>query len=291
MTDTALFDAVLPWFIAAVGVFGLLIGSFLNVVIWRVPRGESLLPGSRCPRCDEPIRPWHNVPVISWLALRGRCAHCRARIRVRYPLVELGTGVAYALLGWWYASNFGLPGIGAGGAGDAPLATIAWWLALAAYLWFAAAGIALTLIDLELQRLPDAIVLPSLAVVGVLLALAHALNGDWWGVVSVIGGAAALFAFYLVIVLVYPAGMGGGDVKLAPVIGAALGFIGWGAVLVGAFAGFVIGALIGLTTMAVKRVGRKHAIPFGPSMLIGGWIGIVWGEQLLGAYLRLVGLA
>lgn len=275
---------MLPGLIAAVGVFGLLIGSFLNVVIWRVPRGESLLPDSHCPHCDAPIRPWQNVPVISWLVLRGRCARCAHPISARYPLIELGTGVAFALVAWWLTTTLGLPT-------SEPLAVTAWWLTLAAYLWFAAAGIALIAIDLELQRLPDAIVLPSLAVVAGLLAIAAALTGEWGQLVAVVGGAAALFAFYFVIVLVYPKGMGGGDVKLAPLLGAAMGSVGWGAVLVGGFAGFALGAVIGLAVMAVRRVGMKHAIPFGPSMIAGAWIGIAWGDAILTAYLRLVGLA
>lgn len=294
---------LLPWFVGAIGVFGLLIGSFLNVVIWRVPRGESLLPASHCPQCDAPIRPWQNVPVLSWLALRGRCASCKAPIRVRYPLVELGTGVAFALVAWWWVnwapltsarSANGLPVtelVDVSGTALPALEATAWWLALAAFLWLAAVAIALALIDLELQRLPDAIVLPSIGVVAGLLGLAAALAGDWARMGSTLGGAAALFGFYLVIALVYPRGIGGGDVKLAPVLGAALGFVSWGALVVGAFAGFLLGALSGLLLIGLGRATRRTALPFGPFMLLGAWIGIVWGDAILAAYLRLVGLA
>lgn len=285
MTSTS--QILLPWIITGIGVLGLLIGSFLNVVIWRVPRGESLLPSSHCPNCDAPILPWQNVPVISWLLLRGRCAKCRASISVRYPLVELGTALAFALVAWWWASGAGwFEIVMSGRIPDA----IAGWLVLAAYLWFAAVSIALALIDFELKRLPDAIVLPSLVVVTVLLSAASLLTGDWSQLLATLGGAAALFVFYFVIVLVYPQGMGGGDVKLAPVIGAALGFVGWGAVVVGAFAGFLIGALAGLLLIALRRATRKSGLPFGPSMLVGGWIGIVWGEPLMGVYLGFVGM-
>ena len=277
-------SALLAWFIAASGVFGLLIGSFLNVVVWRVPRGESLLPGSHCPACEAPIRAWQNVPVLSWLALRGRCARCRARISIRYPLVELATAVAFALVAWWFATAFGSPL-----ALDA-LGQAAWWLRLAGYLWFAAASIALTLIDLEHQRLPDAIVLPSLGVVTALLVIAAALTGDWGQLIATVAAAAALFALYFVIALVYPRGIGGGDVKLAPLIGAVLGAIGWGAVAVGAFAGFLVGAVYGLILIALRRATRKTGIPFGPFMLLGAWIGIVWGDALMAAYLRLAGI-
>lgn len=272
----------------AAGILGLLIGSFLNVVIWRVPRGQSLLPSSRCPGCGEAIRPRHNVPVFSWLALRGKCANCKQPISARYPLIEIATAAVFALVTWWYVASFGVDRL-MGVAGTAM--TLSAWCALAAYLWFAAAGIALAAIDLELKRLPDAIALPSLAVVGTLLLGSAALVGDWSRLFTVLGGAAAMFAFYFLIVLVYPAGMGAGDVKLAPLIGAVTGYIGWSAVAVGAFAGFLIGAVIGVGLMLVHRADGKYAIPFGPWMLAGAWLGIVTGPEAMAAYLRLVGLA
>lgn len=280
--------ALMPWFVAASGVLGLLIGSFLNVVIWRVPRGESLLPDSHCPNCEQPIRPCQNVPILSWIALRGRCANCRVPISVRYPLIELLTAVAFLLVAWWYLAAVGLPPL-LGEAGVLP--TVAAWMGLFGYLWFAAAGIVLAVIDLEHQRLPDVVVLPTLAVVAVLLAVSATLVGNWEQLISVVGGAAALFAFYFVIVLVYPRGMGGGDVKLAPLVGAATGYMGWSAVAVGAFAGFLIGAIVGVSLLIVRRAGRGHAIPFGPWMLMGAWVGIVAGPTVMAAYLRLVGLA
>lgn len=277
-------DWVLP---VSAGVFGLLIGSFLNVVIWRVPRGQSLLPDSRCPGCGTPIRPLHNVHLISWLALRGRCARCGQRISARYPLVELLTAVAFLLVTWWYlASASSEVLLGA----DGIVLAVAAWLGLAAYLWFAAVGIALTAIDLEHQRLPDAIVLPSLAVVGVLLTGSAILAGNWEQLLSLLGGAAALFVLYFVIVWVYPRGMGGGDVKLAPLIGLVTGYVGWSAVAVGAFAGFLIGAIVGVALAIVRRAGRGHVIPFGPWMIAGAWVGIVAGPAVMAAYLRLAGL-
>lgn len=278
---------MLVWALIGCAFLGLLIGSFLNVVVWRVPRGESLIPDSHCPRCDIPIRPWQNVPVISWLVLRGRCAGCGERISARYPLVELGTGVSFVLVAWWFAEWGPLA---AGGASAGSAAVTAWWLGLAAYLWFAAAGIALTLIDLEHKRLPDAIVLPSLGVIVVLLAGAAILDADWGRLISTLGGAAGLFAFYLLVALVYPRGIGGGDVKLAPLVGAVLGFVAWSAVAVGAFAGFLLGAVVGLLLIAARRATRKSGIPFGPFMLLGSWVGILWGQPLTDAYLALFGL-
>lgn len=274
--------AFVPWFVGFTAFFGLLIGSFLNVVVWRVPRGESIVVASHCPNCDAPVKPWQNVPVISWLALRGRCANCGTRISVRYPLVEIGTALAFGLVAWWYASNFSYPsGMPAGAA---------WWLAFAAFLWLAGASIALVLIDLEHQRLPDAIVLPSIGMVGVLLALAAVFSADWPRLIGVVGAAALLFVLYLLIALIYPKGIGGGDVKLAPLTGAALGYIGWAAVAVGAFGAFILGAIVGLGLIAVRRATRKTGIPFGPFMLLGCWIGAVWGESLMGAYLQAFGL-
>src|SRR5215218_4778317 len=165
-------------------VFGLAVGSFLNVVVHRVPRRESLVaPGSHCPRCDAPIRAWHNVPVLGWLVLRGRCADCGTPISPRYPLVELGTGLVFAAIAW-------------------RLGQLHLLSALPAYLWFAGTGIALALIDLEVRRLPNAIVFPSYPVVVVLLATSAAWQQDWWSLVRAGLGALALFAFYFVLVLV-----------------------------------------------------------------------------------------
>lgn len=275
--------------VTLVGLFGLLIGSFLNVVVWRVPRGESLLPDSRCPKCDSAIKPWQNIPVISWLVLRGRCANCANPISKRYPLVELATGVIFALATWWYASAFGTPF-----ALDA-LSSAGWWAGLAGYLWFAAAGISLTLIDIELQRLPDAITVPSFVVVTLLLggsALVHgAITADWSQLVGVLGGSAALLAFYFTIAFVYPQGIGGGDVKLAPLVGAVLGYVGWPEVIVGGFAGFVLHALWGVTLVLARRATRKTAVALGPFMFAGAWIGLTVGSAIAAGYLSVTGLA
>lgn len=301
-------------YVALIGVLGLLIGSFLNVVIWRVPRDESLIAPSHCPECEAVIKPWQNVPILSWVFLRGRCSNCSVPISARYPIVELVTGAAFALVAWWWLSATPLAGMIAAffRLQSVDLEWGANWLlnlgglkvALVALLWFAAITIALTVIDIEHQRLPDRIVLPSLVVILVLLAGATvlmALSGDasrtfeawgWTQLIQTFGGAAALFALYFLIALIYPAGMGGGDVKLAPIIGAMLGFFGgWGALIVGAFAGFLLGGLWGIALMIAKRAGRKSAIPFGPFMLAGAWIGIFAGEPIAHWYLRVVGLA
>jgi leader peptidase (prepilin peptidase)/N-methyltransferase len=285
MSDLAALAAGLTWwFIGATALLGLLIGSFLNVVVWRVPRGQSLLVDSSCPSCGTAITPWQNIPVLSWILLRGKCAQCGVRISARYPLVEIATAFGFGLVAWWYLAAFGWPPVEAA-------ASISWWLSLSAHLWFAGITLALTLIDIDHQRLPNAIVMPSLVIVVTLLGAAALLNADWLRLVTTLGGAAALFVCYVLIALVYPKGIGGGDVKLAPIIGAMLGFAGWGAVIVGAFAGFVFGAVCGLALVALRRATLKSGVPFGPFMLAGAWLGIVIGTELLDSYLVAVGLA
>ena len=254
-----------------VALLGLAIGSFLNVVIYRVPVGLSVVhPSSRCPTCDAPIRARHNVPVVGWLVLHGRCADCRAPISPRYPLVELGTGVLFVLVTFWLWHR-----------SQMPLAP--------ALLYLAAVGVALALIDLDVRRLPNAIVLPAYPVVAALLALASIGSGDWWALARAGMGAAALFGFYLLLVLAYPAGMGWGDVKLSGLLGAAMGYVGWAALIVGGFAGFFFGAIVAVIAMLLGRAGRKSALPFGPFMIIGAAFGIVLGPWLADVYLGALG--
>jgi leader peptidase (prepilin peptidase)/N-methyltransferase len=253
--------------LAVVGVLGLLVGSFLNVVIWRVPRGESVVrPRSACPGCGEPIAPRDNVPVLSWLALRGRCRDCGAVISARYPVVELATAAVFVVLAARIGAHAALP----------------------AYLYLGAIGVALAVIDIDHKRLPDALTLPSYAVGIVLLALAGLVHAGPWPLVRGLIGMAALFAFYLVLVLIYPAGMGLGDVKLSGVLGLYLGFVGFGALVVGAFAAFLIGGVVGIGLL-LAGAGRKAKIPFGPYMLAGALVGILAGQPIWHAYLHGLG--
>ena len=265
------------------GILGALIGSFLNVVIWRIPRRESIVsPASHCPRCDTQIRRRDNIPVLSWLILRGKCRDCGAPISARYPAVELGTGVFFAAVTWWFLASTDEIATGYMIAATA--------LALAAFLFLAAISVALGLIDIDTHTLPNRIVYPSFIVAGVLLVASAVVSGDYFAVARCAIGAGALFSAYLVMALLYPGGMGFGDVKLAALLGLYLGFLGWPQLVVGAFAPFLIGGLFSIALVVLKKAGRKSRIPFGPWMLVGTWVGIFAGAPVAGWYLRLVGL-
>jgi leader peptidase (prepilin peptidase)/N-methyltransferase len=270
--------------VTVAAVLGLAVGSFLNVVVWRVPRGESLVrPASHCPRCEHPIRAWDNIPVLSWLILRARCRDCGEPIAARYPLVEASTGVLFAGVAWWALAT--------GAIGEFGSTTAAFVLALVAYLYLAAISIALALIDLDTQRLPNVIVLPSYLVAAVLLVTSALLAGQPERLIPAAIGMAALFVFYLVLALSYAGGMGFGDVKLAGVLGLYLGYLGFGPLAVGAFAAFLLGGVFGIVMMLARRGSRKTKIPFGPWMLAGAWVGIFIGDVLFTSYLGLFGLA
>ncbi|MBD8139554.1 prepilin peptidase [Frigoribacterium sp. CFBP 13605] len=266
------------------GGFGLLIGSFLNVVVYRVPAGISIArPASACPGCSTPIRRRDNVPVVSWLALGGKCRDCRTSISARYPIVELATGLFFVLVAARLWPLVGVP--------TEALPLVARLLSLVAFLWLAGVSVALAVIDLEHHRLPDAIVLPSYTVGGVLLAASSILVGDWPALVRAAIGLASLFAFYLIAALSYPGGMGFGDVKLAGVLGLYLAWLGWGEFAVGAFAAFLLGGLYAVVLLVTRRVERTGGIPFGPWMLAGAWVGVFAGGTVATAYLTLLGLA
>ncbi|MGN6274124.1 MAG: prepilin peptidase [Protaetiibacter sp.] len=266
--------------IAVAALLGLVIGSFLNVVIYRVPAGMSLVaPASACPRCGHDIRARDNVPVVSWVLLGARCRDCRVRIPARYPAVELGTALAFSLVAW-------------GAVGEARAISIdpAHLIELLAFLYLAAISIALAVIDLDVRRLPNAIVLPAYLVGGVLLTLAAVVAGEPQRLVVAGVGAAASVVFYGILWFVKPGGMGLGDVKLAGVLGMYLGYLGWAQLAVGAVGAFLLGGVFGIALMLLGRAGRKTAVPFGPWMLLGAWIGIAAGGPVAAGYLDIVGL-
>jgi leader peptidase (prepilin peptidase) / N-methyltransferase len=241
--------------IAITGLFGALVGSFLNVVIHRLPRGESIVsPGSHCPSCDSPVRAVDNIPVLSWLVLRGRCRNCGAPISPRYPAVELVTAAAFAAV----VATRGF---------DEDL-----WLQLP----FVACLIALAGIDLDHQLLPNKIVYPMAAYGLVASAL---VDFDDFPE-HLIAGAGA-FTFLLIVVLVYPAGMGMGDVKLAGAMGVYLGL----SILPALLTAFLTGTLFGLAIIAREGAqARKTAVPFGVFLAIGGLVGVLAGPELIDLY-------
>ncbi|HEU0205691.1 MAG TPA: prepilin peptidase [Pseudolysinimonas sp.] len=269
--------------VALVGITGLAIGSFLNVVVYRVPAGMSVVhPRSACPNCGHEITARDNIPVVSWLLLGGKCRDCAEPISKRYPLVELAGAAAFVVVGIW-----AVPPIAA--ATDA-LSVIAAVLRLLAFLYLAAITVALAIIDIETHRLPNVIVLPGYAVGVALLGAAALLQGDLVGLGRMAAGAGILFAFYFVLAMISPRGMGMGDVKLAGVLGLFLGSLGWGQLAVGAGAAFVLGGLFSIILLITRRAGRTSGIPFGPWMLLGAWVGIFAGSAIAGGYLSIVGL-
>lgn len=236
-------------------VLGALIGSFLNVVVHRVPRRESLVrPRSRCGSCQAPVAARDNVPVLSWLLLRGRCRHCAAPISVRYPAIEAGTAALFAVI----VAVRGLE------------ADLALWLPFAAVL------VAVGAIDLEQRIIPNRILLPATAwaVLAGLLVRQH-------DVLELAVAGAVAFALFLLAALAYPAGMGMGDVKLAGVMGLYLGVAIAPALLVA----FLAGSLIGVALIARHgAAGRKLGVPFGPFLAAGGLVGVLAGPELVDLY-------
>lgn len=236
------------WPVAAlVGLLGLAVGSFLNVVIYRVPRDESIIsPPSRCPHCETRLKRRHNVPLLSWLALRGKCAYCSDPISARYPLVEAVTAILFVAL----TLRFGLS------------------MALPAYLYLAAISVTLTMIASDDLRLPDTIVLPSYVLAVLLLMPAGAGVGDWYPAARALAGMTALCAIYFALTLAYPTALNFADVKLAGLLGLYLGWLSWAAILVGAFGGLLIGALAAGFGMARQHGGRSARAAVGPCMIV-----------------------
>jgi leader peptidase (prepilin peptidase) / N-methyltransferase len=240
--------------------FGLVVGSFLNVVIYRVPRKESIVsPRSACPTCDVPIAPRDNVPILSWLYLRGRCRNCHSPISMRYPLVEAATAGLFA--------------------GVAARIGFSW--TLPAYLVLAAGLLALACTDMEHLLLPKRIVYPVLGLVGVLLVVAAAITGHWHNLLVAVISGAVWFAIFFTMNAISLRALGFGDVRLAPVLGLALGWLGVRYVLLGFFAANLIGAVIGIALIASKRMSRQQQIPYGVFLAVGTLLAIFAGPELL----------
>jgi leader peptidase (prepilin peptidase)/N-methyltransferase len=238
------------------GVLGAIVGSFLNVVTYRLPRRESLIrPASHCPACGTPVRPYDNVPILSWLLLRGRCRSCGSRISARYPLVEALTALLC---------------IGAVLAHDT-VAGIALSVTLVLLLVPAAA------IDLEHRIIPN-----RLTATGAVLALALGSALDPAGEPARLIAGAGAGGFFLLAALAYPAGMGMGDVKLAGMMGLFLGSAVAPAILIALLAGVAVGA--GIIARKGRHAGRKTAVPFGPFLALGGFVAVLAGQPIVDWY-------
>jgi leader peptidase (prepilin peptidase)/N-methyltransferase len=244
-------------------VLGLAIGSFLTVVVDRVPKKESIVsPRSRCPHCGAEIRNRDNVPVLSWLLLRGRCRSCGARVSVRYPLLEAGTGASFAGVAIVYPRVY----------------------VIAMLCAFCAVMLAVGAIDLEHRIIPNRITYPAFPVFAVAIVVGWALSQDLDPVRAAIGALAYGGAF-LLIAIVAPRGLGMGDVKLTGLIGLVMGSLGLRYVGVAAGAAILLGGLGGVLALLGGR-GRKSAIPFGPFLAAGALVAAFWGARIADWYLR-----
>jgi len=243
-------------------IFGAMIGSFLNVCIHRLPKEESIVrPGSHCPECKTPIQYYDNIPLLSYLLLRGKCRYCQASISIQYPIVEAIT----ALSSFFLFITFGVS------------------LSFVYYFSFVAALIAITVIDLYHQIIPDVISLPGI-VIGLLGSLVIPQIIFWSSLIGALSGGGSLFLVATVYQWLFKReGMGGGDVKLLAMIGA---FLGWKAVILTILLSSFIGSIIGITVMLIKGKDFKYAIPFGPFLALGAMISLFWGENLISWYLH-----
>ena len=244
-------------------VLGAIVGSFLNVCISRLPKEESIVrPGSHCPKCKTPIQYYDNIPLLSYLLLRGKCRYCQASISIQYPIVEAIT----ALSSFFLFITYGVS------------------LSFIFYFSFVAALIAITIIDLYHQIIPDVISLPGI-VIGLLGSLIIPQITFWSSLIGVLSGGGSLFLVATVYQWLFKReGMGGGDVKLLAMIGA---FLGWKAVILTILLSSFIGSIIGITVMLIKGKDFKYAIPFGPFLALGAVISLFFGESLIHWYLYL----
>ncbi|WP_047809750.1 A24 family peptidase [Desulfosporosinus acididurans] len=243
-----------------IGVLGVIIGSFLNVVIYRVPKEESIVsPGSHCPKCGQALRAWELIPIISYLIQRGRCRSCRAKVSWRYPMVELLTGCFFYLAG-----------------------TLGFLMGLhparvLLNLVFISFLIALSFIDLDTYRLPDVLTIPlwGLGLLGAFLIPGS--PSGWESILSSLGAG----GFFGLIAKFYPQGLGLGDVKLVAALGAFLGFHG---IFLAVFSGSLLGAIVGLVFLGTGQKGFRQQIPFGPYLSLGAVLALLWGTRIFDWY-------
>lgn len=253
------------WLFASVAfAWGLAVGSFANVAIYRVPAGLSVVrPRSSCPRCSTPIAWYDNIPILSFVLLGGKCRHCKEPISIRYPIVELAVAALFTATAFRFGVRAELP----------------------AFLIFTAALVMLSAIDLEHRRLPNKILGPASIIAIALFSVGAFSTGRWESLRDSLLGAAVYGLPMFALALLYPKGMGLGDVKFAGYLGFHLGWLGLTHVLVGAVAGFLSGGLTGTILLASGRSGRKDPIPFGPFMAFGALLAVFLGRPILRLWL------
>lgn len=276
-------------FAASVGFLGLLVGSFLNVVVYRLPKMmmqewhsqarevlelpaepteeafNLLLPHSRCPHCAHEIKPWENIPLLSWLFLRGRCSACKGSISVRYPVVELLSGILAAVIALHYGVSWN----------TLAMLVVTWGL------------LAMSLVDVDHQILPDVLVLPLLWL-GLIVnsfGMFVSLNDAVWG--AVLGYMSLWLVFWLFKLVTGKEGMGYGDFKLLALLGA---WGGWQVLPLTILLSSVVGAVLGIIILRVQRNSLSNPLPFGPYLALAGWIALLWGEQITASYWQYAGL-
>lgn len=289
MTPIEFLAANPAWFIVSVAILGLLVGSFLNVVIYRLPvmmqrewhaqcheilqldppsntpteRFDLILPGSRCGQCDRPIKALENIPIISYVMLRGKCAGCSAPISPRYPIIEAVTGILSAVVAWHYGFSVNT----------------------AAALFFTWALISLTMIDFDHQLLPDSITLPFLWL-GLMLSLFAVFVDPRASIIGAIAGYLSLWSVYwLFKIITGKEGMGHGDFKLLAMLGA---WTGWELLLAIILLSSLVGAIVGVGLIILRGRDKNIPIPFGPYLATAGWITLLWGNELKHAYITLI---
>ncbi len=247
--------------IVLIFILGLIVGSFSNVCIYRIPRNESIVyPASHCPKCRSNISPKDNIPLISYILLKGRCRNCKSKISLQYPIVELLTGLIYLIV----YLIFGLS------------------IQSLIYIILSSTLIIIAFIDLNEQIVPDVISLPGIVIgfiisffVPYILFINSALG-------VLVGGGIILIIGLAGSVIFKKEAMGGGDVKLAAMIGA---FLGWRYIIISLFLGFFLGALAGIFLILSKIKSREDAIPFGPFIVLGSFITLFWGEKIISWYI------
>jgi leader peptidase (prepilin peptidase)/N-methyltransferase len=242
-------------------ILGLIVGSFGNVCIFRIPRNESIIfPASHCPKCYSNIKPVDNIPLLSYILLKGRCRNCKSKISIQYPIVEFLTGLIYLIIYLTYCLS----------------------IQTLIYIILVSALIIIAFIDLNEQIVPDVISLPGIVIGFIISFFVPYISFINSALGVVIGGGIILIIGLAGSVIFKKEAMGGGDVKLAAMIGA---FLGWRYIIISLFLGFYLGALVGIFLILSKIKSRKDTVPFGPFIVLGSFITLLWGEKIISWYI------